>query len=95
MPIDIVFDAWGGDELADTLFSAQRLIGTGARIVLEKGKSYLDFKKLGCPAIRIGDDCTVNKLVEQQEDEGWQQPKHRRAQEQQEQQQQRQQQRQH
>jgi hypothetical protein len=56
----IVFDTWGGDELSDTLFSAQRLVDAGASIVLEKGRSYLDLKKLGGPAIRIGDDCTVN-----------------------------------
>ena len=55
----IRFPAWGVPHLETPLLSATALAQGGAALHVEKGNSYLDFRKLGGTRLYIPDDCMV------------------------------------
>lgn len=55
----IRFPAWGVPRLETPLLSATAFAQGGAALHVEKGNSYLDFRKLGGTRLVIPDDCMV------------------------------------
>jgi hypothetical protein len=55
----IRFPAWGVQQLATPLLSATAFARGGAALHVEKGNTYLDFRKLGGKRLLIGDDCMM------------------------------------
>jgi len=55
----IRFPAWGVQHLETPLLSATAFARGGAALHVEKGNTYLDFRKLGGKRLLIGDDCMM------------------------------------
>jgi hypothetical protein len=55
----IRFPAWGVQRLQTPLLSATAFAQGGAALHVEKGNTYLDFRKLGGKRLSIPDDCMV------------------------------------